>query len=292
MRTSKEAMMHVHNNNMVILTSAKLPDDNRGTTSADKDGYYDVCLGALNCLNSEGKYYKYDAAKFAEMLNDEKKHTFARQLQKGVLYGEADHPDVPFIIRNKQEEQEAYIRNSIVKPDRVCFHIKEITLETTSTPSKVENGEYLVKIKAKIKPMALNSGGEIAAKALKEALEDPNRNVAFSIRCLCNDIEMPNGYWYKHIYSIVTWDYVIEPGISVATTWHTAGIMKENFQVMLPVNNVLELYSKVAGSDISRESVDRSMEANTVASAALGIVYLSDTRHTKAAKKYVDIMLN
>ena len=68
--------------------------------------------------------------------------------------------------------------------------------------------------------------------SLKEQLENPSENVAFSVRSLTRDKRIA-GQLFKHMTTLVTWDYVNEPGISVATKYDNPSLESVGMEVHL-----------------------------------------------------------
>lgn len=182
--------------------TALLGTNKKGILKCDADGYYcGVVLGALNHFNSAGKYYPLQPAK---MLFDASS-SFMRRVKGGNLRGECGHPrpahcgsDREFILR----------LNDIYEPN-VSHHIRKVWLEEGHTD---EQGRPVVLVLGDVKPAGPRG------PALKAALDNPNEDVCFSIRCFTHDYPV-GGVWNKAIREIVTWDWVNEPGISAAHKW-------------------------------------------------------------------------
>lgn len=88
--------------------------------------------------------------------------------------------------------------------------------------------------------------------ALADSLKNPSENVCFSIRSFTRDIPT-NGVIHKHLMNIVTWDYVNEPGISVATKWKAPTL--ESFEdVEVTVNHLVAAAELQRSHGVSLES--------------------------------------
>jgi hypothetical protein len=61
------------------------------------------------------------------------------------------------------------------------------------------------------------------AECLQKQLDNPEENVAFSIRAFTND-SMMNGSKAKVVLDALTYDFVTEPGIKVATKFKSTGL--------------------------------------------------------------------
>jgi hypothetical protein len=156
-------------------------------------------VGALNVFNSAGQYYVYEQAKNLFQSSSQ----LMRRVSKGALRGEYGHPKK---LPGMSDEQFAHRVLSIYE-ESVCCHFKEITLDFDRV--KDENGKPVIAIIAKVIP----SGPK--GPALAASLDNPNENVCFSIRSFTDDYR-DRGITKRVLKTIVTWDYVNEPGISVA----------------------------------------------------------------------------
>jgi hypothetical protein len=170
-----------------------------GVLKKDEQGYYEVVVGALNVYNSAGQYYVYEGAK--DLFQSS--HQFMRRVQRGALRGEYGHPkkqpgmrDVDFVNRVMT-----------IWEDQVSHHFREVFLDFDRV--KDADGRPVIAIIAWVKP-----SGPFGS-ALEKSLENPNENVCFSIRAFTDD--QRQGLLVKRtLRTIVTWDYVNEPGIAVA----------------------------------------------------------------------------
>lgn len=175
-----------------------------GAVKADSNGYYKVVLGALNFYNSAGQYYP---------LNNEVEALFAessilmRRVQTGNLRSEYGHPK----FLPGMSKKDFLYRIMDIHEANVCCHIHELQIDKSSVKGK--DGRPIVAIIGSIKPSGPR-GDVLAAQ-----LENPKENVCFSIRSITNDYIDSAGQTHKVLKEIYTWDYVNEPGISVANKW-------------------------------------------------------------------------
>jgi len=194
--------------NKVVFTSVKTKSVKNAHLEKDSDGYYTITLGALNVYNSAGNYYALDGAK--ELFAGSS--SLMRRINNGFLKAETGHPK-----RTPGSTIGEFMSRILrIEESNVCAHIKEVTLEETNEKEPGSNAN-IVLIVGKVKPEGP------MMDALVTALENPEANVAFSIRSITND-RMVNGVIVKTLKNIVTWDFVTEPGISRATKWQTLGI--------------------------------------------------------------------
>lgn len=176
----------------------------KGVIRPDSDGWYAVSVGAYGAHNSAGFYYDLPSA--AEFFKQGS--TLMRKLTKGVLKGEYQHPK-----RTADMSDQAFIaRIRDIDGDRVSHHIKDVWL---GDPIRDEEGRTVTPVYAKVKPAGPYG------RYLKEALEDPDQNLYFSVRSLTADDMMRQ---IKYTRDIVTWDFVMEGGIYVASKYHAPSL--------------------------------------------------------------------
>lgn len=175
----------------------------------DKDGYYKICLGGFNIFNSHNIFYR---VKDVNGLLNKKDSVFYRRLHTGYLNGEANHPKQEPGMSNMQ----FYYRNLQISMDMISHHIRpELELIPVNKPANVIGAGESVKILGWIKPVGA------FGNSLKASLDNPNQNVAFSIRCITSPVINVNGYMVKDVLEVITWDWVDEPGIKNANKWST-----------------------------------------------------------------------
>jgi hypothetical protein len=216
--------------------------DKKRKLKVDANGYYECTLGAFNIYNSSGEYYPaLESVK--EMFSPG--GSLRRRLDNGTCRGELDHPS-PAQCKNLMD----FIKRVLtIQPDRVSHHIASVTLNET----RDDKGNNIVLCTGRLKP----SGPY--ASTLQASLENVEENVAFSIRSLTNDKTL-NGRKEKHIQTIVTWDYVNEPGISLANKFQTPTLESLDSEVVI-LEDML--------SDIAREKSPLGMESARAAAMVL-----------------------
>lgn len=230
--------------NSIVFSSIKLKGSSN-TFEKDKDGYYRVNIGALNVFNESGDFYLKDGV---EDLIVNKSSVLARRLKAGYLKGEIGHP----VYQAGMSKAAFYSRNMRIELTNTSHHIRDIILTPTDKPSGVLDKSNTVLIEAWLKPTG--PGGP----ALEKELEDPNINVAFSIRCFTKDTVI-NGINFKKILQIVTWDYVAEPGIKMANKF--SRLSNEDFTVTSMEDMVIDMNEISEDSEIS-ECFNCSLESN------------------------------
>lgn len=178
----------------------------KGILKCDPDGYYDMLVGAFDAFNSSGAYYTMSSAK--EQFDSS--HDFQRRIKSGALYGERGHP-----VYNDSYSREAWLRR-VMTLDQAnhSHHIREVHLDYGTFKNK--DGSPMVAVYARIKPVI----DQLAA-----SLENPHENTAFSIRSITEDHICPRtGTLIKEMRYIVTYDWVVEPGIHIATKYHNPAL--------------------------------------------------------------------
>lgn len=235
-------------NSIISFSSVKTHADNK-ELKQDADGYYYVTLGALNCFNSSGSFYLKDGI---EDLVKNQSYNLARRLEKSQLYGEMQHP----VYQPGMSKSDFFIRNLKIDMDHISHHIKSIEFKEIDTPSGVPGKGKVLKVMGWVKP-----AGE-KGNLLKEALENKEQNVAFSIRCLTDD-RVVNGTEFRKIVQIITWDWVVEPGISVATTWNTLAteerlILESEDDLRLGIDDLQLSSDLIRQTGLKVESIEQS----------------------------------
>lgn len=208
-----------------------------GALKPGPDGYYTMVVGALNVFNSVGAYYPYEPAK---ALFDESS-SFQRRIQSGSLCGEMGHPR----HESGMSTREFMARCMDIRETNICCHFRRIWLEHGTI--RDENGRPMIAIMAEIMP----SGP--MGPALREALNNPSQNVCFSIRSFTVD-STSGGRIYKALKTIITFDCVLEPGISIAKKWFSPALeSRHEFAVIPPMLDEMIRHKKAVGSGMESQ---------------------------------------
>lgn len=190
----------------IKFSSTRLQQRNKtGILPCDEEGYYTMPVGGLNAYNSAGQFYVLNGVK--QLFEDSS--ILMRRVRNGCLKAEVGHPKKAPGMTNDD-----YLNRVLaIYEDNVCSHFKELWLDETYGKNNPQfKNPNLTAIMAKVKP----SGPKSAF--LKEAFENPNENVCYSVRALTRDY-YERGQYNRIIQSIITFDYVNEPGISHANKW-------------------------------------------------------------------------
>lgn len=178
-----------------------------GNLKRDKDGYVKVVIGALDCFNSAGMFYDYQASK--EMFSESS--ALQRRIQNKALSGELGHPRmVPGMSDN---EYRARLLD-ILETNIVC-HWRSI--ELVPNQYKDPEGRPVIAIIGETIP----AGPQ--AEVFERKLNNKDENICFSIRSFTHDW-IEGGIVKRKIVRISTFDMVNEPGISIATKFNAPSL--------------------------------------------------------------------
>lgn len=199
-------------NKAIHLKCITLPVGKKGILNPDEDGYYTMPIGGLNIFNSGGAFYTYHDAKHLF----EPSSVLQRKIKKAALFGEWGHPE-----QQPGETVGNYMnRMSHVNEDKICVHFSEIWLDT-----EIKKPEVV--IMAKLKPFGPYG------KYLQESLDNRLIDTMFSIRSFTED-KIINGRRFKKLQEIITFDFVSEPGIYLATKYNSPSL--EQYNKMFEIN--------------------------------------------------------
>ncbi|MEM5877508.1 MAG: S80 family phage morphogenetic serine protease [Candidatus Aenigmatarchaeota archaeon] len=215
----------------------------KGILKPDENGYFDVILGALNAYNSVGEYYTLEGS--VELFKNSS--VLMRRISKGALYSELGHPTKePWMSFD-----DFYLRILKIDEKNVCGHISEIRLDydyVKNNPN-ITNKDMVI-IMGKVKPTGPHS------QVLYDSLINPKQNSAFSIRGITRNIRR-NGRIERILENIVTWDYVLEPGIDVACKAYFPSTESLNIytksDIVLDKEKIINMY-RMSKDKISMES--------------------------------------
>lgn len=192
-----------------------------GLLKPDEHGYYRMILGAFNFYNASGIFYDHESSKHVF----ESSSSFMRRITTGNLYGEREHP-----AWEKGWSLDEYVRRiRHVDGTNVSHHIREIEVEEHGLDSK---GRMVYVVYGWIKPDRDHGA------ALQSALDNPHQNVCFSIRSLIDD-KWIKGECVRTVTELVTYDWVTEPGISLATKYNNPGLECFDSLIMMPGEDII-----------------------------------------------------
>lgn len=183
-----------------VLFSNKMVGLNINTEKNEK-GWYRVKLGELNTFNSKGDYYLDNGVK--DLLSEKNSYlSVANRIETGLMEGEVTHP-----IREGHSDNDWLTRNMVIHGGFASHKFMQIEYVPTD---RMDQGRQVIEIWGWILPTS-NTHGD----ALRADLENPDVNVAFSIRCFTKETYV-NGLKCKIITKIITWDRIDIPGLKNA----------------------------------------------------------------------------
>lgn len=198
--------MNMNESNFVYKMTRLDNSDKKGQLLPDEDGCYTLCVGALNHASrnvdkstGQNTYYSADGCeKFFSPGT-----LFNTRIQGGHVKAEYGHPK----FEQGMNEMQYIERNMRIEETKVCCTFMAIWLvEDYIDPL---TGDKCIGIFAKIKP-----SGPYGA-VLEKELRDKGLNVCFSIRSLTTN-KFINGRKCKVLHTVITFDFVTEPGITCA----------------------------------------------------------------------------
>lgn len=195
---------------VITLTSIVSPTIKNGQLEKDDKGYYLVNLGGFNIFNRHNEFYRVND--IDKLLKDERggANLFLIRMKEGYLTGEAGHP----VYKAGMSPADWFSRNVRLDVTNVSHHIRDVFVERLNEAPIIPGSGPAYRIKGWVKPSGKHGA------ALQSVLDNPDMNVAFSIRCLTKDTTV-NGYKVRDVKEIITWDWVDVPGISKANKWST-----------------------------------------------------------------------
>lgn len=213
------------------FTSEKLVNKGKtGIITPDKDGYYDLVVGGLNCFNSVGQYYSLDKEVEKLFLDSSK---FMRKVNNQILCGENGHPEY---VKGMTDDD--YLRRMYyIKENNIVCHFGKIWLDMDYGKNNPEfKNPSLVAIMAKVIPY-----GE-KKLVLQDALDNRLQNLCFSIRSLTN-VYYHRGVKVKQLVDIITFDLVSEGGISIATKYDSPSLESVMDDIVLTKERLIKVYN-------------------------------------------------
>jgi hypothetical protein len=208
----------------------------QGILKPDDNGYFTMPIGGLNCFNSAGELYTYEGAKELFTVSS----AFMRRVKTGTLKGECGHPKP---LPNQSMESFAQ-RVLSIDEKNVCAHFSEIWLDFDNV--KDATGKPVIAIMAKVSP-----SGPLGP-ALEKSFNNPKEEVCFSIRAFTEDKKI-GGIKQRTLREIVTFDNVVEPGISFAKKYFSP-VLESRLETSFTKEQLINAVTKETAG-VSMESV-------------------------------------
>ena len=219
---------------LVMSTQVGFAMKDAGPIEQDEDGYYYVNLGTIGIPNKSGVIYEMTPAVLDKFKN--KNGTMYRKLLRGQLRGECGHPK----IQKGMTKTEWIERNLWIEPTLYGLTIRHVDY-------RMQNN--IMECWGWIKPTGAY------ASTIKDSLDDPHSNTAFSIRVIATERKV-NGIKIRTIIIPVTWDFVGGNGVVGASkeNWVNSAVRTESDDVYFGEKEVIELREHlVETSDIATE---------------------------------------
>lgn len=226
----------------LAFTSTRLRySGKQGILKPDADGYFELPIGAFNCVNSLDEVYTMENIKDIFDSSSE----LMRKISNGKLFGEWGHPEPV----SGEAERDFMNRACRINDKDTCAFFKEIWLDdkVANSMSHVGVPTDAVVTMAKVKPMGNKW------EALQRSLEDPNVNTTFSGRFLTRDRQY-RGKTYVIVERIVTWDAVTEQGIPAAEKWLSPRL--ESHRTVITPKLIESMKKNLATTGFRQESND------------------------------------
>lgn len=229
----------------IVFSCTKLAGTGKsGILTPGPDGYYRQVIGALRCFNSAGHFYT-DEQRAIDLFKESS--GFQRRVKRGAVRAEVDHPD--WLKGMTEAEFEA--RMYYVDPKNCCAQFAKIELDFDNY--KDDSGNPIIAIIGEFIPSGVH--GAMLEKQLKNGRE----NVCFSIRAFTFD-RMVGGRKMRTLADIITFDYVNEPGIAIASKYDSH-MSLESHREHIVTRRGIESAIKRQPLNLSRESFAISQEA-------------------------------
>ena len=221
--------------NVTKLVSKKEVSNIDNTIIKDDNGYYKVLLGGFNTFNRSGIFYRIKNPN--DLLTN--KTILNRRISEGTLRSEEEHPNYKGMSQN-----EIISRTIFLDAKNVCAHIKSVEFVDTGRCEKGWDGYNITYVYGWVKPSGPHG------PTLKEQLDNPDENVAFSIRSLVKQSYVGSTL-VRDVIDVSTWDHVFEGGIANANQWAAVGIESIKDDIGVCVDGVCknELKKYIAGNE-------------------------------------------
>lgn len=249
----------------------------RGSIKVDDEGYYrDVPVAELNATSRNRTAYESNS--FINEITDPTT-AFGMKLLDGQLYGEFTHPDtLHYDSNDKNYEAKVLQRMTTVDLLHQSHHFNAIKVSDPMSDNRRI-------VYADLKPC-----GKYGPQ-LKENLDNPSMNTAFSLRCVTevitdydsNLVNIPNGVSKYRTLKLITFDNVDSGGFRTACK--TNSLSLENYtQNYIHNINVDQVNTSLKFENFKMESltdteINEILGTNEVYRASKVITYLNDSEN-------------
>lgn len=221
----------------------------------DPQGFFPVVIGCLGMFPTRSGVI-YDPDSLVKAMQDVHAR-FNVCLRDGNLSGEYGHPDI------KGQED-------IPRLLRIDEHFKSHYFGKVWLGDQITiDGQHCQPIRALVKPCGPYGD------TLEKELRDPSHNTSFSIRSLCLPCGDKNGYEYRKVQVLVTFDTVHAPGFVMTSkryvqgseSFKELGITKADLVKALTTNRGTESICMITDGDIHKlyGNKEYSVKGNKIA---------------------------
>lgn len=238
----------------------------RGILPQDENGYYDVILGAFDYYNVKGMLYDFGAVKAIFDSSSD----LMRRIKNGALHGECGHPR-----RLPGMSQAEFMHRCLdIHETNISHHIREVYIDDQCL--KDPSGKPIIAVRGWVRPAGPRG------PALRETLDNGPENVSFSVRSFADEKLGPKSTIIRMIRLLVTWDWVMEPGINIASKYTHPAL--ESL-----VSDTYFTESLIADLEKMEAEMGVAMESGGVSAALLRSAYSvnvtgTSVRHNGSAK--------
>ena len=221
-----------------FVATALLGTNKVGQLKPDEDGYYQVVLGGFETDNEHGHHYSFERQ--TEDLFRESSQLM-RQIKAGNLFGEYGHPK-----RAPGETIMEFLKRCIIVNEKMqSHHIRKVELDFKNV--KDAKGNTIVAVLGDIKPLGPYAG------ALRDILNTKSANCCFSVRAQTDDEDLGGGKEKRSVKSIITWDYVGDPGVATSSKFKSPKL-ESFYDEFVDYSVIAELRNEIAVGSIKMES--------------------------------------
>lgn len=184
----------------------------KGVLKELDNGYYEILLGAFGTVGNGGWFYDPEAA----MNYIRRDKEFMEMLNCGRLRSEYNHP----VRQPGMKDIDWFTRINTIDTSNVSSHIRAIDFSTDLV--KDAKGRSVVSIIGQVRPYH---------DTFRQQFENPYEDVNYSVRSYA---ERNFHTMTKSISKIITWDSVHNPGIKVASKYHTPSLESSRYDIEDP----------------------------------------------------------
>jgi len=194
------------------------------------NGAYKVIIGAYNVWSANGWFYEMSDGVRSIY---ESGSVLQKRIAAGDVFVEDGHP--PYV---PGMDVVTYLESLMTLTEsKVCGKILYISLDDKAT-AVPGHREPIFLVRAEVLPY-----GPLKDK-LEKSFRDPSSNTAFSVRGL-NHAKRIGGVLYKEVHTLMTYDFVGSPGISVASKSSWENMTLEGLDINLSSIDITRLKERL-----------------------------------------------